>query len=114
MCGACSGVYSCSSAMVDTVNEVEEREEKNPDDVDEVPVEAHDLDGAVVLGAEIAAPRPHDHPDQEAGADDHVQRVQAGHAPVKRHEELHLRRERGHLVPCEVRAGEEAFVEMLP
>ena len=34
---------------MNTVNEVEEREEKDPDDMStKVPVEAHDLDGAVV------------------------------------------------------------------
>src|ERR1019366_829159 len=96
MCGACSEwliSVVVTSAMMRSVNEVEEREEEDPDDVDEVPVETHDLDGSVVLGPKVAFPCAPDEPEQQAGADDHVQRVKAGQAPVEGHEELDLRHE---------------------
>src|SRR6266850_1845848 len=92
-CGACS--CACSSAMMTSraVNEIEEGEEEDPDDVDEVPVQPHHLDRSVVLRAEMPAPGAPDEPEQQPGADHHVQRVQAGQAPVEHHEELHLRRD---------------------
>src|SRR5437763_5930659 len=104
MCGA------CSSDMVDTRYEIEEREEEDPDVIDEVPVEAHDLDRPVVLGSEVATPRARHHPQQQAGTDDHMQRVEAGHPPIEGHKELNLRRQRRDLVPGEVHPGKESLV----
>src|SRR5580765_4197219 len=95
--------------MVRSGNEVEEREEEDPDDVDEVPVETHHFDRTVVLGAEMVLPRTDDEVDEQAGPDDHVQRVQAGHAPVEGHEELYLRGEGGVLMPREEASDEEAL-----
>src|SRR5438034_1834068 len=106
-CGACS--CACSSAMVTSraVNEIEEWEEEDPDDVDEVPVEAHHLDRAVIRRTEMPARGAADDPQQQPDADHHVQGVQSRQPPVERHEQLDLRRERGVLVPVPVRAGEE-------
>src|SRR5216683_2000909 len=58
---------ACSSAMRDSKvwNEIQEGEKKDPNDVHEVPVEAHHLDGSVVLRTEIPAPRAPDHPQQQ-------------------------------------------------
>src|SRR5258708_32765074 len=116
MCGACSEwliSVVVTSAMMRSVNEVEEGEEEDPDDVDEVPVETHDLDGSVVLGTEVAFPGAPDEPDQKAGADDHVQRVKPGQAPVEGHEELDFRSERRDLIPMEGGAGKEPFLPVL-
>src|SRR2546421_6537357 len=91
-------------------NQIEEREEEDPHDVDEVPVEAHHLDRPVILRSEIAAPRTPDDVQQEANADDHVQRVKASEAPIEQHEQLDFRRELRILVPGEVASGEKALV----
>ena len=39
-----------------SANQVEQREQEDPDEVDEVPVEAGDLDRRVLARAELAAP----------------------------------------------------------
>src|SRR2546423_9773650 len=90
-------------------NQIQEREKENPDDIDEVPVQAHHFDGTVILRTEMSAPCAPDHPEQEADADDHVQRMQSGQAPVENHEELNLRRELRNLMPCEAHAREESL-----
>src|SRR6266550_1739798 len=90
-------------------NQIEEREKENPNDVDEVPVQAHHFDGTVVLRTKVPAPRAPDHPDQQADADDHMQRMQSCQAPIEIHEELHLRRERGNLVPRKTHAREQSL-----
>src|SRR6202521_4627907 len=71
-----------------TINQIEQRKQENPNDIDEVPVEANVFNGSVVLRREAAAQRFLDEPDKQAGADDHVQGVQAGHAKVKGEEKL--------------------------
>ena len=61
-------------------DQVQQREQENPHDVDEVPVEAGHFDGRVVVGPNgrrQAMSADHGH---EPDADDHVQRVEAGHA----------------------------------
>src|SRR5713226_80019 len=70
------------------INQIEQREQENPNDIDEVPVEADVLDRRVVLRREATAQRLLDEPDEEAGADDHVQGVQAGHAEIEGEEKL--------------------------
>src|SRR6185503_11144037 len=78
----------CSPGM--TPYQVQEREQKNPDDVDEVPVEAADLDRVAVLPGNHAPPRPPQHHAHDAETDDHVQRVNAGHHEIQREEDLRL------------------------
>ena len=46
----------CRCSMHVPPDQVEQRKQENPHDVDEVPVEAADLDRAVVLGGDRAAP----------------------------------------------------------
>ncbi len=71
-------------------DEVEEGEEEDPDDVHEVPVEPHDLDRGVVLGAVGAPPRQERDPQDDRHADDHVERVEAGHPEVEREVDLRV------------------------
>src|SRR5919112_1927150 len=79
--------------------EVEQREEENPDDVYEVPVEPEVLHGRVVLGRVAPVPGPphdgRDYPD----ADYHVQRVQARHREVEPEEHLRVLRRDARLRP---------------
>src|SRR5215475_8528059 len=69
--------------------QIKQREEEYPDDVNEVPIEAADFDRRVVVLGELALLRHQDHRGQEAGADDHMQRVQPSHQKVNPQEDLH-------------------------
>src|SRR5260370_14750455 len=73
------------------IDQIQQREQENPNDIDEVPVEADILDGRVVLRREAAAQRFLDEPKEQAGADDHVQGVQASHAEIEGGEKLRVR-----------------------
>src|SRR5882724_7714992 len=70
------------------INQIEQGEQENPHNVDEVPVEADIFDGRLVLRREAAAQRFLDEPNEQAGADNHVQGVQAGHAEIEGEEKL--------------------------
>src|ERR1700691_5280603 len=72
------------------VDQVKQREQVNPDDVDEVPVQAADLDWSVPLGSESSLPGHDQEPEKNTQADDHVYRVQARHHEVKREEQLRV------------------------
>src|SRR5580704_15849906 len=72
------------------VDQVKQREQVNPDDVNEVPVEAADLDWSVPLGSETSLPGHDQEPEKNAEADDHVQCVQAGHDEVEGEEKLRV------------------------
>jgi glutamate-1-semialdehyde 2,1-aminomutase len=67
-----------------SADEIEQREEEDPHQIDEVPVEAGDLDRREPLRAELAvAGLPGDHR-HDPDADDHVRGVQPGHREVER------------------------------
>src|ERR1700722_2512781 len=72
------------------VDQVEQGEQINPDNVDEVPVQATNFDGSVPLGREAAFPRHDQKPGENSQADDHVQRMQSRHDEVKRKEHLRM------------------------
>src|ERR1700728_450189 len=74
------------------VDQVKQREQVDPDDVDEVPVEATDFDGRVIFGGETTLPRHKQEPGKKTEADNHMQRVQAGHNEVERKENLGMAR----------------------
>ncbi len=83
---------TCRHDTGDTVppDEIEQREQEDPHDIDEVPVETADLDRARVFLGNGAVQRPHEHPQHDAETDDHVQRVQAGHHEIEREEDLRV------------------------
>src|ERR1700689_3587244 len=70
------------------VDQVKQGKQINPDDVDEVPVEASDFDGSVVLGREASVPCHEKEPEKNSQADDHVQSVQSRHDEIKREKNL--------------------------
>src|SRR3984957_13600939 len=72
------------------VDQIEQREQKNPHNIDEVPIQTHKIDGGTVFGIESPLKRLLDQPNQEAGADNHVQRVQPGHRKVQGEKELRV------------------------
>ena len=69
---------------------VEQREEENPDDVHEMPIEPGHLHRARVFGRKVPARRQNDQHRQHAGAHHHVQRVDARHHEIEEHEELDM------------------------
>src|SRR5436190_20226513 len=92
-------------------NQVEQRKQEDPDDVDEVPVETADLDRAVIPGGDRPVPRPAQHDGHDAEADDHVQRVEAGHQEIEREKDLRVRE----ILPLELKrwTGNVVFDERL-
>src|SRR5712692_1521747 len=70
------------------VDQVQQREQVNPDYIDEVPVQSCVFNGRVVIGSVFAAPRLVSKESEQAYADNHVQGVHAGHRKVER--EIHL------------------------
>src|SRR5262245_17702463 len=78
-------------------DEIENRKQENPHDVDEVPVETADLDGTVVIRRDDPARAPPQHPRHDPEADDHVNRMEPGHDEVEREENLRVLRLLGRL-----------------
>src|SRR5258706_8271712 len=74
------------------VDQVKQWKKIDPDDVDEVPVEASDFDGSVVLRSEASLPCREEEPEKNAEADNHVQRVQTRHDKVEREKNLSVGR----------------------
>src|SRR6266849_8404322 len=70
--------------------QVKQRKQKYPDDVHKVPVESGNLDRRVILRPEAPAPRHDRHHGQQSDADDHVQRVHAGHGEIDPVEQLDI------------------------
>jgi hypothetical protein len=91
----------------------DEREDDDPDDVDEVPVEPGELDGERVVGSELAACRRIDEREEDEDADADVRAVEAGEHEERGAEEVLVQREA--LVPelgeLERLAGEERQAE---
>src|ERR1700712_509080 len=65
------------------INQIQQRKEENPNDIDEVPVESDHLDGRVPLGSVGSSIGFDDQEEQESGADDHVKSVESGHGEVE-------------------------------
>ena len=77
------------------VHQVQQREQEDPDDVHEVPVQAGDLDRRVPARARTCrAPPSSSITAMSPEPDDHVQRVQAGHREVEREEQVRACRRR--------------------
>src|SRR5215472_18899267 len=74
------------------VNEVEQREQEDPYNIDEVPVQPEVFYRSHVPGTEVSSHRTRNQPDQQPNADDHVQRVHTRHRKVQREEDLRLLR----------------------
>src|SRR4029079_10173557 len=88
---SCSVASSAISCLAMAMDEVQEREQENPDDVDEVPVEAEELDRDVPLLRERPLDRHPENDCEDADADDHVQGVHARQREVQDHEDPDLR-----------------------
>src|SRR3989442_15012006 len=83
-------MWSACSAMHVPPDQIQKRKQKNPHDVDEMPVEPADLDGRVVALGDDAAVYPPRHDRHHAQTDHHVQRMQSGHHEIERKEQLRV------------------------
>ncbi len=97
--------------------QIEQREEEDPDDIDEVPVKTADLDGRIVFFGERSLPGQVNESDQNSRADDHVQRVEPRHGEIDPEEDPHvlvilLRRMIRRRVP-ESNGREKMMIELL-
>src|ERR1700693_362021 len=73
--------------------QVQEWEQENPDDVNEVTIEAADLDRREIGGVEFPLPRHKVDGEHQPHADHHVERVEAGHEEIETEHNLGLPRE---------------------
>ena len=62
--------------------QVQQWEQKDPDDIHEVPIQAEVLNHRVMMRRICPVIRPVDEENQDAGADDHVERVHPGHCEI--------------------------------
>jgi hypothetical protein len=69
-------------------DQIQQREQINPDDIDQVPVQARVFDRRVVSRASNALSRPGRQSREQAAADDHVQGVHSGHREIEREKEF--------------------------
>ena len=71
---------------VPSVDQIQQREEENPDQVDKVPVQTDEIDRSKIIGPPMVMDRPPQQPRQGQHTADHVEGVQAGHAVVNAEE----------------------------
>src|ERR1017187_4930164 len=79
-----SGKTSSDMGSPVAVDQVEQWEKINPDNVDEVPVQAGIFDRREVIGRVFATPRHERKKPEQADTDNHVQSVHSGHREVER------------------------------
>src|ERR1041384_2045745 len=83
------------------VDQIEQRKEKNPDNINEVPVETRQLNRRVVNGR-VSAPVGFNEDDaDEHDADGQVDRMNARHRDVEEEEDLRLLRVRARVIERE-------------
>src|SRR4029453_10089824 len=102
---------TCSLDMIRSVpsDQVEQRKEEDPHDVDEVPVQAGDLDGRVIRWPDTAGPPHPGQPRHDPEPDHHVEGMEPGEREVEGEE--YLRRVLLRSFPVEVGARHEVLVE---
>src|ERR1700694_3382953 len=95
--GACACVASACTAIVELTSssmsrvrtdQVQQREQEDPDDVHEMPVQPDALERIVPFGGVAALPGGQQQVAEQPDADDHVQGVQPGHGEIEREEDL--------------------------
>src|SRR6266852_4205585 len=69
--------------LVAPADQVQQWKEKNPDNIDEMPVQAHNLDRREIVRREAVFPRAPDQPNQETHADNHMQGMKSRHRKIE-------------------------------
>src|SRR5579864_7294660 len=73
-----------------TVDQVQQRKQVNPHNVDKVPVETADFQRGVIFRSKVPLPGHDQKPGKNAEPHDHVQRVKPGHDEVESKENLRM------------------------
>src|ERR1035441_2864005 len=102
-----SSVQTCEASGV-PVDQVKQRKQVDPNNIDKMPVQATHLQRRVVLRSKTPFPGCVQKPGKEADPDDHVKRVQSGHDEVKGKINLGVARV-GQLIGM---TGERLFIEI--
>lgn len=63
-------------------NQVEQREEKDPNQIDQVPVQANRVNGREIIWPKVTSQRSFQHPANRGDSRNDVNRVQSGHGKV--------------------------------
>src|SRR5579863_1741658 len=71
-----------------SINQVQQREQINPDDIHKVPIQPANLNGGVILWAVRVLPGLERQIEKQTNADHHVQGVHAGHGEIQREKDL--------------------------
>src|SRR3990172_5054879 len=71
-------------------DQIKQREEKNPHDIHEMPVQAEEFNRRVIFGAESPFSCKKHQPDQQSHSNDHVQGVHSCHHEIETEEDLGL------------------------
>src|SRR5690242_17955378 len=87
------------------IDQIQKGIEKNPHNIDEVPIQADDFDRSVVTPGEATFHRLENQPKDETRADNHVQGVQAGHGEIERDIQLGVSGETGILAEGFLKLG---------
>lgn len=74
------------------VNEVKEWEEEDPDQIDNVPVQAYEIDRCKVVGSKVTPIGSHQKPEEKSNTYQHVDTMQTGQAEVDAEECANIRR----------------------
>src|SRR5579871_5832666 len=70
------------------INQIKQRKQENPDDVDKVPIQSGYIDGSEVFGGIPALTPFQDQKGENADAHHHMEGVQTGHREIKREEQF--------------------------
>src|SRR6266446_10331201 len=73
-----------AETLVASAYQIEQWKKENPDNIDEMPIQAHDFNRSEIIGREASLARSENQPEQQPVPDDHVQRVQPGHGKVEK------------------------------
>ena len=82
----------CNTSSRITINQIEQRKKKDPDNIHKMPVEAGQLNRRMIFRRKTTASGLDHQYCQDADAYDHVQGMHAGHGEVERKEELGILR----------------------
>lgn len=81
--------------------QIKKGKQKDPDDINEMPVQSGNLDRGVMPGGKSSSAREERQDQHHSDADRNVDRMQAGHGEIKPEKNLHMARVR--LVSFEVK-----------
>src|SRR5215469_2170941 len=71
-------------------NQIEKREQENPDNIDEMPVQTNHFHRSIIVRMKNAPPCLNEQIGKKAQTDNHMYRVHAGHGEIQEKENLRV------------------------